>query len=166
MYYRDRTTGEYPLTRYQVMTRNAVGNKIHWDESDLIVLNVDEVLPRATTTTPAWDQKFVRSQPENIAGKWYESWQLAQLSNEEKNLLRDQKWNEVRGLQRAILERPVQFNNQGDVIVPNTNVVIPYSQYATYLAQILALTSQFANPFDIQWPESPFVDPNGAGTNA
>lgn len=166
MYYIDRTTKEYPLDRWQVMSRNpSISSAINWDDATLEALNVYPVWAKAADVRPNYDQKCVEGAPQEIDGQWYQSWVLVSLTPDELKEATDQQWDVVRTTQQILL-------NQNVIVQPNGNVVMtlhpavtamPYvvpeidSQiYVSYIESVNNATA-ISNPFEIKWPADPFM---------
>lgn len=95
MYYMDKVTKEYPLTRDQVMYRDQssdVGGAAFWTTEILDMLGVYEVLPREVLLDCSKDQKIVDSDPVEIDGVWYRSYIVVDRTPEE--LAVEQVWND------------------------------------------------------------------------
>jgi hypothetical protein len=180
MFYIDRTTKQYPLNRWEAMSRNPdISGAINWDDATLAALNVWPVWARATAVQPNYDQKCIESDPIEIDGSWYQSWIAVSLSQEELDTKLAEQWQAVIQTQQAILATNVEILPSGNVILASAadldhaelistamssgnveitadaEIEIPESDYQTYLAAVSAVTSQ-SNPFEIIWPTNPF----------
>lgn len=116
MYYIDRNTLEYPLTRWDVLIRNPDFNDTgYWDDDVLEQLNVYPVYAKASDVEPRYDQTCVESTPREIDGKWYKSWIVVDLSPDELKEVYDQRWIQIRDLQQLILGQNVLISSTGNV---------------------------------------------------
>lgn len=158
MYYMDKTTKEYPLNRWQVMSRNmSISSDIEWDDATLEALNVYPVWAKAADTIPARGEKYVEGNPQEIDGKWYQSWVLTLLTTEELQQETDQQWATIRQQQQLILNQNVIVKSDGNVSLSPDYIgnEIDQQTYDSYIAEVKDVNAA-SDPFDISWPANPF----------
>lgn len=159
MYYIDRTTKQYPLTRHEVLPRNfEIGLKAIWGPAELEALNVYPVYPTTTDLVPALNQQLVESTPElNVEeNKYYQTWTLVELTTAEIDEKIKQRWAVVR-------------KQRNDAIAQADAMVLPdvWERYNTeqkriwteYRQALRDIPTDNADPFNINWPEHPVIKP-------
>lgn len=115
----DRTTHEYPLSRFDVEQRNPdISGAQVWDDAILIALNIYDVLPRESQLTPQYNQKVVETTPIEINGQWFQDWVLQPLSAEEYDQAKELEWQKVIATQNEILNSNIVIDNNGQIQLP------------------------------------------------
>ena len=85
--YRIKSTGEYPVTRQDLIRRNPnISLPAAWDDAVLALLGVDYVTPVAKPEVTA-TQRLVEGAPALVGGKWMQTWTVQDMAQEEVDAL-------------------------------------------------------------------------------
>jgi hypothetical protein len=84
--YRDKITGQYPISKQELIARSIIKNislPAAWTDEVLEILGVDYVKPVARPEITA-TQRIVEGRPEQREdGQWYQTWEVTDLTHNE-----------------------------------------------------------------------------------
>ena len=121
---------------------------IEVDYSTLAEFNVYRVFPTAEPTVNAEVEKAVKGSIVKQDGRWVESWDIVALTDEEQQLLKSSKADEIRAERNRLLVESdwTQFRD----IAESTS-----QKWVSYRQQLRDISLQEGFPFSVQFPVKP-----------
>ena len=142
---------EYPYLIYKLKEENSNCSFSENFELDLELLehfNIFKILPTPQPEYDKYNYKLELATPHMIKNRWFQKWKIIKLSTREKDIILENKKQEVINLRNTLLSE-TDWTQCRDVDEEVSKKWIPYRQ------ALRDITLQENFPLNVEWPLKP-----------